>query len=231
MRVFFKQIFSQSLSIVVVLSSLGAYSNRTIKNQTKNLEYDESLASPIDNNEAISSNTSTLIESPKNTTKSEIKKPLPIVWNCHLPVGRYICDQPNINPKTQEKDGCQEGDVFSVACRPLNGSDWRDFCGVKNVSSGEEVAFYEIRKCRWTNGYSYAVSISLSLFLGFLGADRFYLGYPTLGILKLFTCGLGGLWWLIDIILIVFQVVGPFDQSHYVIDYFGPIMERSGWEL
>lgn len=33
--------------------------------------------------------------------------------------------------------------------------------------------------CR--NGYSYKVAVALSLFLGWLGADRFYLGYPALG--------------------------------------------------
>lgn len=31
------------------------------------------------------------------------------------------------------------------------------------------------------NGYSYKVAVALSLFLGWLGADRFYLGYPALG--------------------------------------------------
>lgn len=32
-----------------------------------------------------------------------------------------------------------------------------------------------------SNGYSYKVAVALSLFLGWLGADRFYLGYPALG--------------------------------------------------
>ncbi|MED6242257.1 hypothetical protein ATANTOWER_002204 [Ataeniobius toweri] len=31
------------------------------------------------------------------------------------------------------------------------------------------------------SGYSYKVAVALSLFLGWLGADRFYLGYPALG--------------------------------------------------
>ena len=42
----------------------------------------------------------------------------------------------------------------------------------------------------------------LSLFIGYLGIDRFYLGYTGLGILKLITCGGLGIWYLIDLILI-----------------------------
>jgi hypothetical protein len=53
-----------------------------------------------------------------------------------------------------------------------------------------------------TGGKDWLVALLLSIFLGSLGIDRFYLGYTGLGILKLITCGGLGVWWLIDLILI-----------------------------
>jgi len=49
---------------------------------------------------------------------------------------------------------------------------------------------------------SFLVALLLSILVGTLGVDRFYLGYTGLGILKLVTGGGCGVWWLIDIILI-----------------------------
>lgn len=40
----------------------------------------------------------------------------------------------------------------------------------------------------------------LSLFLGFFGVDRFYLGFGLTGYVKFMTFGAGGFWWGLDIL-------------------------------
>jgi TM2 domain-containing membrane protein YozV len=71
------------------------------------------------------------------------------------------------------------------------------------------------------NGYSFETALLLSIFLGMFGVDRFYLGYPAIGLAKFCTLGFMFLGQLIDIVLIATQVVGPADGSAYVI----PIMD------
>lgn len=56
-------------------------------------------------------------------------------------------------------------------------------------------------------------AILLSVFVGGLGIDRFYLGYTGLGVVKLLTCGGFGIWTLIDLVMICTGSLRPADGS------------------
>lgn len=49
---------------------------------------------------------------------------------------------------------------------------------------------------------SKTTALILSIFLGSLGVDRFYVGKIGTVILKLITFGGFGIWWLVDLIMI-----------------------------
>ena len=70
----------------------------------------------------------------------------------------------------------------------------RDVNGGNYFPAGQMPGLFSTRD--WT------VALVLSIVLGTLGVDRFYLGQIGLGLLKLITMGGFGVWALIDIILI-----------------------------
>lgn len=50
---------------------------------------------------------------------------------------------------------------------------------------------------------SFLVTWALALFLGFFGADRFYLGKYKSGVVKFLTAGGVGIWWLVDLVVVL----------------------------
>uniref|UniRef100_H0WLK4 TM2 domain containing 1 n=1 Tax=Otolemur garnettii TaxID=30611 RepID=H0WLK4_OTOGA len=142
-----------------------------------------------------------------------------------LKVGQYPPTYPKINDATQEPVNCTNYTAH-VQCFPAPNITCKDFSGNETHFTGNEVGFFKPVSCRNVNGYSYKVAVALSLFLGWLGADRFYLGYPALGLLKFCTVGFCGIGSLIDFILISMQIVGPSDGSSYIIDYYGTRLTR-----
>ncbi|GJJ77706.1 hypothetical protein EMPS_10065 [Entomortierella parvispora] len=57
----------------------------------------------------------------------------------------------------------------------------------------------------------YYSTVFLSIFLGFSGIDRFYLGYFLIGLLKFCTGGFFGILWALDIVLVI---VGGLPDIH-----------------
>jgi TM2 domain-containing membrane protein YozV len=54
-----------------------------------------------------------------------------------------------------------------------------------------------------TSDKDWMTTLLLSILLGGLGVDRFYAGHIGLGVLKLITMGGCGIWWLVDLIMII----------------------------
>ncbi len=65
------------------------------------------------------------------------------------------------------------------------------------------------------NSRSQLVALLLAIFLGVFGIHRFYLGYIGIGIIQLLTAGGCGIWYIIDIIMIITGDLGPKDGSNY----------------
>ncbi|KAF9983693.1 hypothetical protein BGZ65_001529 [Modicella reniformis] len=77
----------------------------------------------------------------------------------------------------------------------------------QDFAPGEGIFFSHVltatgKKERCQSDRSYPIAVILSIFLGYVGVDRFYLGYIISALLKLITAGGLGIWYIIDIILI-----------------------------
>ena len=75
--------------------------------------------------------------------------------------------------------------------------------------------FFVLRPCNYTNGYKWSTAFILSILLGGLGVDRFYLSHWRTALGKFFSFGGLGVWSLLDILLIGTGFLKPSDGSLY----------------
>ncbi|EFC39805.1 predicted protein [Naegleria gruberi] len=138
---------------------------------------------------------------------------------------QFSCDIPPISSTTYEFEGCRSNNTVPVKCYAREG-----------VNCTGDKTFYKEISCFYTTGYAFSTALGLSIFFGFCGFDRFYLGYVGYGLFKMFTFGGIGLLWIYDVVLIAMQVVTPQDGSNYLVGYNGPrnirfVLNNSTYEL
>lgn len=70
--------------------------------------------------------------------------------------------------------------------------------------------------CVKYTGHYFVTTLVYSILLGFLGMDRFILGHTGTAVGKLLTLGGVGIWWLVDIVLLVTGHLMPEDGSSWM---------------
>ncbi|CAG5099236.1 Oidioi.mRNA.OKI2018_I69.XSR.g16369.t1.cds [Oikopleura dioica] len=141
----------------------------------------------------------------------------------NLRKNQFICELPPIDLETQEYAGCPREEQLRLRCAPLKGINCTEDGGQEKQFNGTvfSESIQVFAPCRWTNRKYYATAVVLSIFLGVFGIDRFYLGYPVIGLIKLSTCGMAGIGAFIDFILILLHFLGPSDGSALIVPWHG----------
>lgn len=92
-----------------------------------------------------------------------------------------------------------------VQCRVLEGIE----------CFGNRTFFREGVPCIKYSDQYFTTTLLYSILLGFLGMDRFCLGQTGTAVGKLLTLGGVGIWWVVDIILLVTNNLTPEDGSNW----------------
>lgn len=126
---------------------------------------------------------------------------------------RYICRYCFLTPL--DDLAC----TSNIACRrQQNFNRYKANCTVADETQlclGPR-AFHRNIECNWTSGHKKSTALFLSIVLGGLGFDRFYLGHIKEAFGKIFSFGGLGIWTLIDAVLIACGYLRPDDGSVYI---------------
>ncbi|KAM4747878.1 TM2 domain-containing protein 2 [Rhinophrynus dorsalis] len=160
------------------------------------------------------------------TNSSSVPEPRdprgPLVLCSFLPEEFIECDDPvdhvgNGTAQQELRYGCKKfggqayGDVehTQVMCRALDGIECD---GSRSFLRGN-------KPCIKFTGHYFITTLLYSFFLGCFGVDRFCLGHTGTAVGKLLTLGGLGIWWFVDLILLITGGLMPSDNSNWCTIY------------